>query len=231
MTVLTCVSAGLSSAKPRDDPRAGEAGDRDRLADEEALRLPVKRLRARERDAAVAVGATLTVAGDLHRDVRIQRALDVERVVALAEQHVEDLDRATSRRRWRTAPSTSEIEPKLMPPGKIAGSPNVCGCRSSRPGRSRGRRPCRGPTASSRSACRGGPDWLPSLKTLRTSICLDSRRLRADREQRRRPSRRELEAELQRAVGAGDAALDGERAAQLGEQVRGDREDLHALAR
>ena len=64
----------------------------------------------------------------------------------------------------------------------------------------------------------------------RTSICLDSGGCVADREQRAVLLARQLEAELERAVGAGDAALDGERAAQLGEHVRGDREDLHALA-
>ena len=40
---------------------------------------------------------------------------------------------------------------------------------------------------------------------------------------------RELDAELQRAVGAGDATLDRERALELRQHVRRDREDLHAL--
>ena len=72
--------------------------------------------------------------------------------------------------------------------------------------------------------------WLASLKMLRTSICLDSGGCGADREQRRVLLARELHAGLQRAVGAGDAALDRERAAELREQVRRDREDLDAVA-
>ena len=56
------------------------------------------------------------------------------------------------------------------------------------------------------------------------------RRLRRDREQRAILLARQLQPELQRAIGARHAALDGERPAQACEQVLRRREGLDALA-
>jgi hypothetical protein len=71
-------------------------------------------------------------------------------------------------------PSTNMIEPKLIPPGKIAGSPNVCGLpleyvgpKSRSPGRFR-------PLIVVDVIVPKTSSWEPSLKMLSTSICFDS---------------------------------------------------------
>ena len=127
-------------------------------------------------------------------------------------------------------PSTNCTVPKVIPPGKIAGSPNVCGL------------PLEYAGPKSRSVARPKPVSVvevstperscfePSLKMLRTSICFDSGGCVPILNSGRVLLARQLEAEVQRPVGARDAALDRERALELPQPVRLDREDLDALA-
>ena len=210
-------------------PGEAEAGDVDRLADEEALRLPVER----ERPADVDPGRGRRE-GDrpdqLDSDVRVERAEDLEGVVALAEQQVDNLDRALAAVRDELA--VDERDGAVADPARedrgLAEGLRV----AARVGRAEVEVLGETETLDRRRRHRALAVLLAVVvEDVEDVDLLRLGRLRADREQRAVLLARELQAELERAVGAGDAALDRQRALELREHVGRDREVLDAGAR
>ena len=142
------------------EPRVGrEAGDLDGLADEEALGLPVERLRPRELHAHAAVGRDHDGARQLDRLVGIERALDVDVVVAVAEQEVDHLDGALGAvgdelavdELDRPEADAAGEDRRLAERLRVAAGEGRAEVEVLRRGRAR--------TASSTSSCRCGPAW------------------------------------------------------------------------
>ena len=222
---------GVIEREVGDGPRPDQAGDRHGLAGEEAERRPVEAgTHDRRADAAVTRDRADEVIGQRdrvrrsHRGRRVQRALDVEPVVALAEEQVQDLDRALAAVGFELAVDEGERaeadaagEGRRLAPalGDRAGEGEVLGH----------------PEAAQR---RLGHD---AGAVLVAGVVVDVEdvdgaalgRLRTDRDQVRVRLARHVNPVLQRAVGARDAALDGERSAQPRQLVERGREDLDAL--
>ena len=232
--MLSVVSVEVVVGEADHDPLARDAGDLDGLADEEALRLPVERLRPGQVDLRLGRRCArvdqreLDRAGELDRVVGVDRALDVEAVVADAEHQVDDLDRALGAVRGERAVDELDgaVADATGEDRRLAERLRV----AARVGRAEVEVLRQAEARQSRRRHRAGAVLLRAVvEQVEDVDLLRLGRLRADLEQRAVGLAGQLEPELERTVGAGDATLDGERTLELPEAVRRDREDLGAV--
>ncbi|MCY1502103.1 hypothetical protein D9M68_361950 [compost metagenome] len=198
------------------------------LADEEAHGLPIE-ARAHDRAAVVAVRRHREIIGDLNGGRRIERALDDETIIALAEHQIDDLDGALRRigaeLAVRTDADLAEAdaarEEARFAEGRIAGDPEaeaqIIGHVEA------GQRRLRHDAVDIFLA--GVVEDVEDIDLLRF------RRLGADGDQEVVRFTRQFQAVFQRTVSARRAAFNSQRSAQLREIMSRSREDLHAFAR